>query len=450
MKESAQLELNEKVTDSFLKTVSAFANGEGGLILFGVNDAGVMTGLKDVQASAIQIENKINDSVQPVPDYRLEVDEQAGTVAVYVSRGRFAPYYLGSKAWQRMGTSTVEMDRFTLESMILKRQNLPFESLQARTQELIFTTLDGLLRRNLSLENPGPDVYRSLGLLKPDTGFTVAAELLSDQNAFPGIDLVLFGRDEDEIRYRSRIQGQSVLEQYLKAEEIFSLFFRSELIRGAEREEFYRIPLKAFREALINAIVHRDWHRDTTWIQVRMYEDHLDIHSPGGLPQGLSPRNYLEDMVSVLRNPTLAMTFLRIGYIEQFGTGVRRILSQYAASPRQPEFLIRDSSVTVRLPVADLAFSLTTDQEKVVSCLEEHPSISRRELENHVGFGRTKLSAILSDLRAKQRIVQLSGGRSARYRVASPMDLHSFEDKYSRQLEEAEEGKNRSRHKEEK
>ena len=100
MKESRNLEFKEDITNTFLKTVSAFSNYDGGKIIFGINDQGSVVGINDPKKSCLDIENKINDSIRPQPDYTLEVTEEK-TIILEIYAGNKKPYLYKSKAYKR-------------------------------------------------------------------------------------------------------------------------------------------------------------------------------------------------------------------------------------------------------------------------------------------------------------------------------------------------------------
>ena len=178
MKENHQLEFKEQVTGKFLKTVSAFANYDGGKIVFGIADDG---------------------TVSP-----LESPEQDGgrTVTLTVSPGEQKPYFCKGKAYKRNDTATVEADRLELNRLILAGQNLSFEELKAERQDLSFTALGAAMRQRPGIAELTDDILKSLGLISPKYGFNKAAELLSDSNSYPGITAVRFGDTENTIRKR--------------------------------------------------------------------------------------------------------------------------------------------------------------------------------------------------------------------------------------------------------
>ncbi len=156
-----------------------------------------------------------------------------------------------------------------------------------------------------------------------------AAMLLADNNNFPGIDIIKFGSTIDEIEYRKTIFNISVLKQLQEAEDVFSQYYKIEKIEGMERKTRFLIPLEAFRETVANALVHRTWDVNSH-IRIAMYDDRIEVYSPGGLPAGITKEDYIRGYVSILRNPIIGNVFFRLDIIEQFGTGILRIKKAYS------------------------------------------------------------------------------------------------------------------------
>lgn len=165
MREGKTLEFKEDISNSFLKTVSAFANYGGGSILFGVSDEGEAVGLDDPLGKCLDIENKINDCLYPRPEYSLEVREADSVIDLKVEAGRFKPYLYKSKAYKRSDSSTVEVDTVELTRLVLEGRNIDFEQLPADNQNLSFGYLGNAMREKLGLEAFDDDVLKTLGLL---------------------------------------------------------------------------------------------------------------------------------------------------------------------------------------------------------------------------------------------------------------------------------------------
>jgi len=193
--ENRELELKETITNTFLKTVSAFANYGGGQIVFGVRDDGTIAPLKDTKQTCLDIENRINDSISPQPDYELKTTNEGKTITLTVLPGFHKPYMYKSKAYKRNDTATVEVDQLELTRLILEGKNISYESLPAENQQLTFHVLGAYLKERPGIGQINDDVLKTLELKTEANGFNKAAEILADQNDMPGISLVKFGED---------------------------------------------------------------------------------------------------------------------------------------------------------------------------------------------------------------------------------------------------------------
>lgn len=195
MRETRILEFKETVTNTFLKTVSAFSNYDGGEILFGVDDDGNIKGLSNVKQACLDIENKINDNISPQPNYTLEIQNSDQTIKLNVKSGLQKPYLYKSKAYKRNDTSTIEVDTLEFSRLILEGKNIRFEELPCKDQELSFKILQSNLKEKIQIETFNKDTLKTLNLYDDVNGFNNAAGLLADKNHFPGIDIVKFGEN---------------------------------------------------------------------------------------------------------------------------------------------------------------------------------------------------------------------------------------------------------------
>ena len=155
-----------------------------------------------------------------------------------------------------------------------------------------------------------------------------------------------------------------MLDEYEKTTAVFRDYYQYEVIQGADRKRVEKIPEAAFREAVANALIHRAWDVDSQ-IRVSMFDDRIEIVSPGGLPSGITAEEYLSGRLSVLRNRNLANVFYRLGFVEIFGTGITRIKQLYEESLIKPEFEVSENAIKIMLPVFESNVNLTED-EKVI------------------------------------------------------------------------------------
>ena len=345
MRETRIVEFKETITNTFLKTVSAFSNYDGGTILFGVDDDGNVKGFPDVRQACLDIENKINDSISPQPNYILEIQNNDQMIKLTVTSGLQKPYLYKSKAYKRNDTATIEVDTLEFSRLVLDGKNIRFEELPCKNQDLSFEVLQCKLKESIQIETFNQDTLRILNLYDNVNGFNNAAGLLADKNHFPGIDVVKFGENISIIQKRTTVENISILDAYEKALAVFRDYYQYEVIQGADRKKMEKIPEAVFREAIANALIHRVWDVDTH-IRVSMFDDRVEVVSPGGLPSGITAEEYLSGKLSVLRNRNLANVFYRLGFVEIFGTGITRIKQLYAEGLMKPdeEVKLRDKS----------------------------------------------------------------------------------------------------------
>ena len=414
MNESKTLEFKENIlSNTFLKTVSAFANYRTGQIIFGVADNGAVLGIPSPESACLSIENKINDSIKPSPEYTLKIQENS-TILLTVYEGLYKPYLYKGKAYKRNDTSTIEIERLEYNRLILEGRNQSFEELPSPEQNLTFSRLEQEFIRIMGIQQLNRDILKTLELYSDKEGFNNAAALLSDHNRFKGIDIIRFGESIDEIMDRETFDGISVLSQLEKSVQIFRKYYQYEKIEGTSRKTIDKIPEKAFREVIANALVHRLWDIDAS-IKISMFADRLEVRSPGGLPAGISKEEYLNGQISLLRNPILGNVFFRLKHIEKFGTGILRINNAYASALEKPAFHIFENSITVVLPVMIGDNSLTDTEKRIVDLLKKNYVMSRQELEKATGLKKDSVIRLLNSL-IRRNIIQKTGkGRGVRY-----------------------------------
>ena len=413
MKESATLEFKSDITNTFLKTVSAYSNYGEGRILFGVDDDGRIVGVKDVKQACLDIENKINDSISPRPDYSLDVDADTNVITLLIKEGKHKPYLYKSKAYKRNDTASVEVDYLEFTELVLKGQNLTFDDISSANQNLEFSYLEKKLQETIGIDSLTNDILRTLGLYTSERHYNNAAALLADKNDFRGIDIARFGESISYILDRRTLANISVLSQYDQAVEIYRQYYQYEVIDEIKRKTVENVPERAFREPVANAIVHRKWNVDAH-IRIEMYSDRIEIFSPGGLPAGVTVDDYVNGRVSILRNPILGGVFFRMHYIEQFGTGIRRIKEAYQDNSRKPVFDISENVIHVILPVLGHS-DLSEDQKKIYELMKMGREISSSMAAQETGFSKSKATTILKDLVAGGYVKVIGKGRGTKY-----------------------------------
>lgn len=416
-KESKEIEFKEKISKSYLKTVSAYSNYKDGKIIFGINDNGEIIGLEKVTENKLNIENTINDSIKPKPEYTLDIEKIEGKscIVLNVKKGDFPPYYYNGKAYKRNDTSTVEVDIVELNRMILQGSNLDYEAIKIENEKLEFKFLEKKLKEIVGIKELNLDILKTLNLYE-NKKFNIAAELFADNNnrKFSGIDIVVLGENINKILFRGNIERKSILEQYSDAISTFERYYEYEEIVGAERVTKEKISKEAFRESVANAIVHRLWDINAN-IKIVMSNDKIEIISPGSLPPGMSEDEYMRGYVSVLRNPIIANIFYRLGIIEKFGTGIKY---EYRENFVKPSFEIYENSIRITLPIIETVPSnLVNGEVKVFEILKKYEKLSRKEIEELSGYNKSKVIRSINGLIEKSIVEQVGKGRSVKYQL---------------------------------
>lgn len=293
-------------------------------------------------------------------------------------------------------------------------KNISFEELPCKDQELSFEILHHKLKESIQIETFNQDTLRTLNLYDNVNGFNNAAGLLADKNHFPGIDIVKFGENISTIQKRTIFENTSVLESYEKAIAIFRDYYQYEVIQGADRKKMEKIPETAFREAIANALIHRVWDIDSQ-IRVSMFDDRIEIVSPGGLPSGITAEEYLSGKLSVLRNRNLANIFYRLGFVEIFGTGITRIKQLYEEALIKPDFEVSENAIRITLPIFEKNADLTEDEKTIYKILSKTMLKPISEIASYVPFGKSKTTQLLKDMGQKGVITVEGKGRGTKY-----------------------------------
>lgn len=270
------------------------------------------------------------------------------------------------------------------------------------------------LKESIQIETFNQDTLKTLNLYDNDNGYNNAAGLLADKNHFPGIDIVKFGDNISIIQKRSTFENISVLDAYEKSIEVFRDYYQYEVIQGADRKKMEKIPEAAFREAIANALIHRVWDVESQ-IRVLMFDDRIEVVSPGGLPSGITEDEYLSGKLSVLRNRNLVNIFYRLGFVEIFGTGITRIKQLYEDGLIKPDFEVTENTIKTVLPIFEKNLNLTEDERTIYKILSKTMLKPISEIAPCVPFGKSKTTQLLKDMGQKGVVTVEGKGRGTKY-----------------------------------
>jgi len=419
-KETKDVELKEIFSKTLLKTISAYANYHDGKIFIGVDDSGMVVGLKTIIDLKLDIENSINDSIIPKPRYEINTLNHSGKeiLEILVFKGQDGPYYYKNKAYMRNDTSTVPVDAVNLTRLVLSCKNLSFDQLDNSNSSLKFEYLTKKLVDELKINEVNQSVLTTLGLSKNQT-FNNGAVLLSDNGNLNQsyVDIAKFQYNTDIFIERMKFSNQSILKYYDESIRFFNKYYMPyQVVEGEKRISKEKVPLVAFREVLANAIVHRDYLLNNG-VQIAMFDNRIEVYSPGGLPEGITKEMYFNGLTSLTRNPIISYVFFRLGIIEQFGTGIKRIINSYKKYNTYPSFLIQSSQIKIILPVLDYDYSTMNKVDAIIAYLGAYPNSSRKDIETSLNLDKSYTIRRLNELH-KEHIISISGnGPSVRYTV---------------------------------
>lgn len=417
--------MKEIYTSDLKKEIVAFANTNGGIIYVGVQDNGEIVGLDNADFVMQQISNPLRDSIRPdvsmFTNIELLQEDNKYFVKLTVSQGTKKPYYLSDKGlkptgvYVRSGTTSAPASEDAIRMMIKITDGDSFESNRSLIQELTFTSLNKEMeRRNLDFSEVQ---MKNLGILSSDDIYTNMGLLVSDQCIHSVKFAVFQGSDKLVFKDRKEMTG-SLFVQLTDAYKTIDFYNGTkatfhDLLRTDERD----YPEDAVREALLNAIVHREYSFSGSTI-INLYADRLEIISLGGLVSGLSLEAAMLG-ASQPRNEKLASLFYRMKLIEAYGTGISKIISCYKGLPVQPKFENVEGAFRVILPNTH-AQELSVENEKYLPILrlfEKQKEITRSDVEETLGVGTTHAINMLKEMLEKELIKKVGNGRLTKYVV---------------------------------
>ena len=356
-----------KKPKSWLKSVSAFANSIGGTLFFGVANETTIVGLDNIQLCAEKITEQIKAKILPMPDVILTPynENSKDFLTLTVRPGKSTPYYYNADgmktAYFRLGNESVPAPNHILHELILRGTNQTYDTLptQFKKSDYSFTLLEATYLQQTRMHFE-PQDYQSFSLVTDNDFLTRAGSLLTDQH----------------IVYNSRVfctrwnglQKGSVFDDALDDKEfegslIFLLQNALAFVKTNSKVRFAKAATeridkpdyaeRAVTEALVNALIHRDYLIMGSEIHVDMFDDRLEITSPGGMFEGANVQDQdIDKITSQRRNPIIADLFHRMRYMERRGSGLRKIVNETAKLPGYteslcPTFYSTPSSFTV-------------------------------------------------------------------------------------------------------
>lgn len=439
MLENKTTEFKREYTDDIKYAVVAFANTEGGKIFIGLNDDGTACGVEDADGTMLRVTNMVRDAVRPdvtmFMDCGVEVIDGKNVVLLTLQRGTARPYYLYGKGvrpegvYVRQGASSVPASETAILNMIKETCGDSYEDGRSLNQQLTFEKAE-LYFKKKDIDF-GEAQKRTLNIISKDGTYSNLGMLLSDQCVHTIKIGVFDGGKKSTFRDRRELTG-SLLEQLEEAYAFIDRLNRTcAEFEGLDRLDKRDYPPEALREALLNALVHRDYALSGSTL-ISIFDDRIEIVTIGGLVRGIT----LEDImlgVSVLRNPHLANVFYRLRLIEAYGIGLLKIKECYADYDVKSRIDVTNNAFKITLPNTNYAeknctnkrrsvsssevVSKDTREEAVIDLFENMDIIVRKDVEKALTVSQATAVLVLRNMVKKNLLKKEGSGKHTRYRL---------------------------------
>ncbi len=420
--EGLTVEFKERYVSKIDRDIVAMANSKGGFIVLGVNDAGKIIGEKLSNHMKAEILSLGRNCEPHITISR--VSQVDNVVVIEVPEGDEKPYSCSLGYFRRFDAVTQKMSQREVRTIFRETTDLFFESLPRKDftfTDVSLTKVKAFLKEAKAAFKVNKDnlssFLSSLGICKADKINNAGALMFaSDINGFiPYSETILGafkGTNKTHIYDRKDVRDD-LLTQLNEAIAFLNkhLNVRSE-IRDFDRHDIYEIPLDALREALVNALIHRDYSMRGTSVYVSVFDDRVEIVNPGGFPAGVTKENFGKE--SVRRNLIIADLFHRMGKVERMGTGIEKMKSlMREAKLKAPVFtsdsffhaiFYRDPEYALKRPVEK---TVEKTVEKVLSLIIANPKITQQELIDETGLTRRGIEWNLKKLKNENRIQRI-------------------------------------------
>lgn len=419
--------LEEKRPKSWLKSVSAFANGLGGSLFIGVDNDGIVKGLDDIQRVCETISNKIRDYMDPLPEVEMiphKTDEGMNVLQLKVNAGNYTSYYYvgdGQRvAFVRIGDESVPATAEHMVRLVLKGSNKTYDSLitDYRKDDNSFIILANEFKKRTE-QDWNTKYLLSFGLVTSKGYLTNAGALFSDDCPLWQSRLYCTrwdGKDKSDAINDAEFTGNIIM---LLRESMN--FVKSNTRRGWEklpdgRKNKPEYAERAVLETMVNHFIHRDYTVMGSEVHLDIYNDRLTVTSPGGMYNGMLIQDLdIKDVSSERRNPILANVMAQLDYMEKRGSGLTRICNEtkalegyrdelkpkFKSTPTQFQTIIFASSDTPNVGEYDGDMSetkLTERQQKILNLIKESPTITGKQMSEILSVSQRTIERDLSVL----------------------------------------------------
>ena len=429
---------------SWLKSVSAFANSFGGKLIFGIADDDSVVGLENAQNDAENISEIIKMHLNPIPEFKLTFEQIDGKTLILldVYAGNQTPYYYQGDghlvAFVRVGNESVQASPSQLRELVVKGCGQTYDSLKSpyNFKDMAFTKLRSVYFKQTGKSFEDTD-YESFGIIDGNGNLTNAGALIADDSPVRHSRLFC-------TRWNGLTKASGLTDALDDAEFSGSLItllqeglaFIARNTRKAwkklptSRLEMPDYPDRAYMEALVNALIHRNYFELGSEVHIDMFDDRLEIFSPGGMVDGstLEGKN-LRAIPSMRRNPVLADIFSRLNYMERRGSGFKKILDAYSSYENKPVFLSEHWGFTITFPNVNYG-SVHDDQEnvqenvqeksrenKILALITDNSKISIKEIAEKLGVTSKTIQRDLDKMKDKNIISRIGADKGGFWEI---------------------------------
>lgn len=441
--ESSKLEFKETIPKSsqIIKMAIAFSNMSGGKLVIGVNDLGDIVGVPDLEAHEAMewMEKSVFEaSIPPILPlvYQQRIDSKV-LVIMELSAGSNKPYYqkslgMDKGTFVRLGRSTMLANADLIEELKWQARGITFDQLpvyHSSVDNLDDMKIEAFIthRRSGANASINEELLKSYQIVTKEHHTlypTVAGILLfgvKPQQSMSEAYILCshFSGIEGRVAIASRAMNGTLFEQYDAAYDfILSCLNKSYHITGKRREEKLEIPSIAVREALMNAILHRNYHISSP-IKVAIYQDRIEIFSPGGFPGPVDTAN-LESGITYVRNHAIAKILWEYNYIEKMGSGFISIFHSYREEKLQtPQIQEGTNFIKVILPRVKAVHLEGREENEVLDLFQIGREISRSDIVKHLKIPKTTAGRLLNRLTLEGKLIRSGKGRNTTYSLAT-------------------------------
>lgn len=430
MIENKTTEFKRIFVDEIKKTVIAFANTNGGIIYIDIDDNGDIIGIDNVDDTILRVTNTMRDAIKPditmFMDCIWEKINNKDVIKIIVQTGTSKPYYLAKKGIRpegvfiRQGDSSVPATETAILKMIKETSGECFEIARSINQDLHFNYLENIFKDKTIPFNENHK--KTLGLIGEDNTYTNLGLILSDECPYTIKIAVFEGNIKTIFKDRYEFKG-SMLKQLEEAYNYIDRYNSTKAeFKGLNRIDIRDYPIEAIREALLNAVVHRDYSFSSS-ILINIFNDRMEFISIGGLVKGITYDDIMLG-ISIARNKNLANLFYRLKLIEAYGTGIMKIQASYTDFTYKPKIEVSDNAFKIILPnknaiinesVNTIKYSPNTNAKKVLSLLRQKQTIIRKDIEKELNVSQATAILLLNKMQKENLIVKVGAGKNSRY-----------------------------------